>query len=207
MIGEGMIQVKIENNPIQVDESFCKEVQEKSHSHLERCYQCFTCALGCPVAFATDYTPNQIIRMALAGMKEDVLKSDLIWMCASCETCAARCPNDVEIVRLMDTLRIMSLAERPGKQVKDIAFMHKAFLKIVEKFGRIYELGFIMGMKLGNLASLLPGKLLIEDAILGFKMFKRRKLAVFPHRAKGTQHIQQIMKKIQTKKRSQEQTQ
>lgn len=200
------MQIKIKDKLIQVDKEFCKEVQEKSHSHLERCYQCFTCALGCPVAFATDYTPNQIIRMVLAGMKEEVLQSDLIWLCASCETCAARCPNNVEIVRLMDTLRIMSLAEKPSKRVKDITFMHKVFLKIVEKFGRIYELGFIMGMKAGNLSSLLPGKLLVEDAILGFKMFRRGKLAILPHRAKGTQHVQQITKKIKKNKQLQEQT-
>ena len=67
-------------------------------------------------------------------------------------------------------------------------------------------MGFIMGMKAGNLASMLPGKALLEDAILGFKMFKRGKLALIPHRAKGTRHVQQIMKKIQAKKLHQEQT-
>ncbi|MBN1350364.1 4Fe-4S dicluster domain-containing protein [candidate division KSB1 bacterium] len=200
------MHIKINDKPVQGDQMFRKEVLELSHAHIERCYQCYTCALGCPVAFATDFTPNQIIRMVLAGMKEQVLQSELIWMCASCETCAARCPNDVEIVKLMDTLRIMSLKGKPGKSVKDIPFMHKVFLKIVENCGRIYELGFIMGMKAGNPAGLMNVKALVEDGILGFKMFKRRKLAILPHRAKGWQHVQQMIKKIQEKNQSQEQT-
>ena len=125
------MQITLNDKTLAVDPDFRKQVQQKSHARLERCYQCYTCALGCPVAFATQYTPNQIIRLVLMGLKDEALQSDLIWMCATCETCAARCPNDIEIVKIMDTLRIMSLDAEPGKKVKDIAFMHKVFIKIV----------------------------------------------------------------------------
>jgi len=138
-------------------------------------------------------------------MRDEVLKSDLIWMCASCETCAARCPNDIEIVRLMDTLRHLSLASKTmGRRVKDIPFMHQVFLKIVERLGRIYELGFIMGLKAGNPASLLPGKALLEDALLGFKMFKRGKLGILPRRAKATPHVRRMLQKIREREQRQE---
>ena len=35
--------------------------------------------------------------MIRAGYREDVMKSDTIWLCASCYLCAARCPKDIKI--------------------------------------------------------------------------------------------------------------
>jgi heterodisulfide reductase subunit C len=183
------------NQSERVDPDFRQLIEQKSGAHLDRCYQCYTCALGCPVAFATDFTPNQIIRMVQMGLREQALQADLIWMCASCETCAARCPNEIEIVKIMDVLRVMSL-QKPGKKVKDISFTHQVFIKLVETFGRMYELGFIMGMKLGNLRSLLSIKGLLEDGILGFKMFSRGKLHLFPHKTRGAEHIKRIVQRI-----------
>lgn len=196
------MQIKIE--PETIDPGFRQEVEAKSQAHLDRCYQCFTCTLGCPVVYTTENGPNQIIRMVQMGLREKVLKSDMIWVCASCETCAARCPNEIEIVKIMDTLRIMSLLEQPGAKVKDIAFAHRVFIKLVESFGRMYELGYIMGMKLGNPVSLLPGKALLEDAILGYKMFSRGKLHLLPHKTKGAEHIKKIIKRIEARKQHQE---
>ncbi len=178
-----------------VDPDFRRIIGQKSGAHLDRCYQCFTCALGCPVAFATDFTPNQIIRMVQLGLRDQALQADLIWMCASCEACTARCPNEIEIVKIMDVLRVMSL-HKPGKKVKDIPFTHQVFIKLVETFGRMYELGFIMGMKLGNLRSLLSVKALFEDGVLGFKMFSRGKLHLFPHKTRGAEHIKRIVQRI-----------
>lgn len=184
-----------QNQKERVDPDFRQLIEQRSGAHLDRCYQCYTCALGCPVAFATDYTPNQIIRMVQMGLRGQVLQADLIWMCASCETCAARCPNEIEIVKIMDVLRVMSL-QNPGKKVKDIPFAHQVFVKLVELFGRMYELGFIMGMKLGNLRGLFSMKGLLEDGILGVKMFSRGKLHIFPHKTRGAEHIKRIVQRI-----------
>ena len=51
--------------------------------NLNRCYQCSMCSDGCPVAYAMDYYPNQIIHLVRMGMREKVLKSKTIWLCAS----------------------------------------------------------------------------------------------------------------------------
>lgn len=187
-----------------IDKNFRQIVAQKSNAHLNRCYQCYTCALGCPVAYTTEHTPNQIIRLIQLGQKQRVLNSDLIWLCASCETCAARCPNGIEIVKIMDVLRIMSLAEKPGREVKDIAYTHRIFIKLIALFGRMYELGYIMGMKLVNPRSLLPGKALLEDAILGYRMFTRGKLHLLPHKTHGAEHIQKIMQRIEAQKKAAE---
>jgi Fe-S oxidoreductase len=45
--------------------------------------------------------------------REDrLLSSHDIWLCASCETCGTRCPNEIDISRVMDALRGLALAEK-----------------------------------------------------------------------------------------------
>ena len=55
------------------DPAFGREVKQVSGVNIDRCYQCLTCSLGCPLAFAMDYLPHQVIRMTQLGFKERVL--------------------------------------------------------------------------------------------------------------------------------------
>jgi len=72
---------------------------------VRACYQCGKCTAGCPLTSAMDLMPNQILRLLQLGEYEQVLKSATIWQCASCLTCAGRCPKDVDPARVMDALR------------------------------------------------------------------------------------------------------
>jgi heterodisulfide reductase subunit C len=72
---------------------------------VRACYQCGKCTAGCPLTSAMDLMPNQILRLLQLGEYEQVLKSAAIWLCASCLTCAGRCPKDVDPARVMDALR------------------------------------------------------------------------------------------------------
>jgi len=80
---------------------------------LMRCFQCGTCTSDCPVArFSETYRPRQIIRMAQLGLRERVLNSDTLWLCAACFTCTDRCPQDVEVASVIRVLR--NLAAEKG---------------------------------------------------------------------------------------------
>jgi heterodisulfide reductase subunit C len=80
---------------------------------LMRCFQCGTCTSDCPVArFSDTYRPRQIIRMAQLGLRERVLSSDTLWLCAACFTCTDRCPQDVEVASVIRVLR--NLAAEKG---------------------------------------------------------------------------------------------
>ena len=80
---------------------------------LMRCFQCGTCTSDCPVArFSDTYRPRQIIRMAQLGLKDRVLDSDTLWLCAACFTCTDRCPQDVEVASVIRVLR--NLAAEDG---------------------------------------------------------------------------------------------
>jgi len=43
--------------------------------------------------------------MAQLGLKDRVLKSDTLWLCAACFTCTDRCPQDVEVASVIRVLR------------------------------------------------------------------------------------------------------
>jgi len=50
--------------------------------------------------------------MAQLGLKERVLNSDALCLCASCFTCTDRCPQDVEVASVIRVLR--NLAAEKG---------------------------------------------------------------------------------------------
>jgi len=85
-----------------------RDVEEISGQDLLACNQCGKCSAGCPVASAMDLLPSQAVRMAQLGM-EEVLQSRTVWICASCLTCVTRCPKGVDLPRLMEALREISL--------------------------------------------------------------------------------------------------
>lgn len=98
----------------EMDPNFKYEVS-KMHGgeKLLRCFQCGTCTSDCPVAkFSDTYRPRQIIRMAQFGLKDKVLNSDTLWLCAACFTCTDRCPQDVEVASVIRVLR--NLAAEKG---------------------------------------------------------------------------------------------
>lgn len=98
----------------EIDPKFKYEIS-KIHGgeKLMRCFQCGTCTSDCPIArFSDSYRPRQIIRMAQLGLKDRVLNSDCLWLCASCFTCTDRCPQDVEVASVIRVLR--NLAAEQG---------------------------------------------------------------------------------------------
>ena len=92
--------------------SFVDKVQELSGQNLLACYQCGKCSAGCPAVDEMDILPNQIIRFAQLGLKEELLASKAIWICASCLTCNARCPKGINIAEVIEALRQILLRNR-----------------------------------------------------------------------------------------------
>jgi len=107
---------------------FVRQVEEISGQNLLACNQCGKCSAGCPVVAVMDLLPSQVIRMAQLGM-EEVLESNTIWICASCLTCVTRCPKGVDLPRLMEALRQVSL--RKGVTELDLNALPPELLKEV----------------------------------------------------------------------------
>jgi heterodisulfide reductase subunit C len=120
-----------------IDPGFCERVASTpGGEHILDCYACGTCSASCPVrAIDEEFNPRRIIRLALLGLKDEVLTSDFIWLCTGCYICQERCPQDVRITELMMAFRNVATEEGyPHPTVMAIADM-------VERFGIILEIG------------------------------------------------------------------
>jgi len=173
---------------------FLKDVERVSGESVSSCYQCKKCSNGCPVAFAMDIVPDRIMHMIHLGINDRVLGSSTIWICASCETCSTRCPNDIDIAKIMDTLRQMCIREGREPKEKQIPQFHEVFLKSFKGRGRVFELEMIgrYKMKTGEYT---------KDMKLGLDMLKKGKLRLFPHGVKGRKEVKDIFKKAEEKGR------
>ena len=110
-----------------------------------------------------DLLPNQVLRHIQYDHRERVLGSKTIWICASCYTCSVRCPNNIDIAKIMDTLRHMAMHSgvKPGE--KDIPVFHSVFLDEIKSRGRIHELSLILKFKSKTRDFLKDARTRMED--------------------------------------------
>jgi heterodisulfide reductase subunit C len=90
---------------------FIDKVKELSGQNISQCFQCGTCTGACPNTGDTDLMPRQLIRRAQLGIREDVVNSKTPWICASCLSCTARCPRGIDLARVMEAVRLLSLRD------------------------------------------------------------------------------------------------
>ncbi len=151
-----------------------------------RCYQCGKCSAGCPMASEMRLKPHDLVRLITRDQRERLFADESIWLCLTCETCSARCPNQVEPARLIDAVR--GLAWRGGAEgaPRPVKAFHQAFLTQIRRHGRMFELGLIMGYK-GRTGQLF------RDADAGPAMLSRGKLKLAPHNIKGVADVRRVM--------------
>jgi len=175
--------------------SLRKRIEELSGQKISACFQCEKCTNGCPVTFAMDIVPHKVIRLLQLGLVNEVLHSDTIWVCASCETCTTRCPNDIDIARIMDTLRQMSQREGVKPSQKNFPIFHSAFLSSIRRHGRVHESEMAVNYALRSEG--LGG--LLKQAGTGLAMFTRGKIRLLPPRLRTKSQVKNIFKRAKAK--------
>jgi heterodisulfide reductase subunit C len=166
-----------------------QDLQALTDENVMLCYQCKKCTLGCPSAYAMKMKPHELMRAIQLGLTEEIYWSGTIWICLSCETCNTRCPQDINILRVIDGLREMSGGVEYYNPQPAIPAMHRIFMGLVERFGRVYELGLAL---LINLRMLTPFK----DIDMASPMLMKGKLKPLPHKSRGAKELRQVMNKI-----------
>lgn len=87
---------------------FRREVEKISGEPIGMCDQCGVCSGSCPFTEEMELTPSNVMRKAQLGLVE-VMEANTIWICASCYNCMARCPRGLDLSKVMEALRQISL--------------------------------------------------------------------------------------------------
>ena len=165
-----------------------RQVEDSSGQRLARCYQCGKCTAGCPCASSMDYPPHQIMRALQLGMRDAVLHSRAIWLCAACETCTTRCPQGVDVVAVMDALRRIAYAAHIRTPEKDVPIFHRIFMGSVRQHGRIFEITMM------GLYNAFSGHLL-KDVGMAPRMLLKGKLGLLPPRVEGGRSLRAMFER------------
>lgn len=177
---------------------FTEEVMKlRGGENILDCIQCGVCGGSCPARFAMDYSPMQIIKMVHLGLKEMVLSSSTIWICASCYACTTRCPRGINITMLMSALKNLAMQEGISSPIEIKPKFHKSFLKIVKKYGRMHSPELMA--KLVKKSS--PGEL-FHLATLGLRLWRKGKVRLRASKINQTDQILSIFENA-TKEESQ----
>jgi heterodisulfide reductase subunit C len=172
--------------------NFLHEVEKATGEKVSACYQCYKCTAGCPVVGDMDIYPHRIIRHIILGNRDRVLGSTTIWTCLQCVTCSVRCPNDIDVARIFDTLRKIAVKEDKAVQ-KDTWRFDEIFLDSIQRHGRLHEIETILRYKIDK-------KDLFSDTKMGMGMLMKGRMGLLPHNIKDREGLKEIFKKIEGKK-------
>ena len=148
-------------------------IKEATGENVFLCYQCVKCTSGCPLVDHFDLSPNQIMRAAQFGMEDLIFQSITPWLCASCQTCTTRCPQGIDIAKVMDFIVSEAIKTGIDSPVPEVEMFNKVFLRDINILGRSFEIG-LMG------EIMLRTRDLTSDLDLALEMFKRRKIKLLP---------------------------
>jgi heterodisulfide reductase subunit C len=170
-------------------DSLIRLIEKKADVSLNRCFQCRKCSAGCPVAGQTESPPSEIIRRLQLGAGDELLETDLIWTCLSCETCYARCPNEINFAAVIDALRSIALERGVAKPKGNPPLFNRFFLNTVKTFGRAYDLQAIALYKIRT-GNILP------DTDKFPTMVKKGKMALLPPLGADKRQVRRIFSRL-----------
>jgi Fe-S oxidoreductase len=75
----------------------------KDGERIRTCLQCGTCSGVCPFGYIMKFPPGKMIGALRAEIFDQVIKADSVWMCISCNACAAFCPSNIPITAALMT--------------------------------------------------------------------------------------------------------
>jgi heterodisulfide reductase subunit C len=163
------------------------EINKITGQNVLLCYQCQKCTATCPVSNFMDLKPDVIVRKAIFGEIETILKSKSIWICTGCETCGSRCPNLISVGKINELMRELVYKNSIEPSVKPAMAIHIAFLNSIKSFGIVHEASMLAEFKMRT-------KDFFSDLSLGLKMFLKGKIPFMPKKIKGLQEIKRMFK-------------
>lgn len=182
-------------------EAFLAEVARiPGGGRLDQCIQCGTCTASCPVSFAMDLTPRQVIAMFRAGAIEELLRSRTIWLCASCYHCTLRCPEQIQITALLYALKRIAIERGIFPKRFPVHALSETFTDVVRRHGRNFETELLLRYFLRTKPTALFGW-----RKQGVALLRHGRIQMRPSKIKGIDDLRRIIAKAETFDEPQEQ--
>ena len=185
MVGPGALS----KSEQELREAFLHDIDRiPGAGRLNQCIQCGTCTASCPVSWAMDLTPRQVIAMFRAGAIEDLLESRSIWVCASCYQCTMRCPADIRVTELLYAFKRMAMKRGIFPAKFPVHEFAQQFTKTVNRSGRNHEVSLLLRYYLRT--SPLG---LLKRWRLGLALWRHRRLPLRSDRIEGIEGFRKII--------------
>ena len=131
--------------------------------------------------------PHDVMRLVAGGRAERAAADESIWLCLTCETCSARCPNDCDPAGVIDTLRELALeADSPRRRAASPPSTAPSSPRS-RPTADLHEMGLVMEYKLRT------GDLM-KDVTNAPGMVTRGKLSFRPDRIEGVDEVKRIFR-------------
>jgi len=161
---------------------------------LRACIQCGTCTGSCPAASEMQFSPRMVNAMVKAGLRDEVLSSNSMWMCLSCYLCTERCPRGVKVTDVMYALKRLAIRHNGGDNYWAPApVLERTFIDCVNLTGRLTEIGLTGGYYWRT----NPFKALTMIP-MGLKLLSHHRLPLMPSRVKGMRDLRAMIRKAQS---------
>jgi heterodisulfide reductase subunit C2 len=177
-----------------VESPLKRELRDLFGIDVDTCLECGKCSGGCSNGHVFDYTPRKMVQLVHLGDEETLMNMNALWICLSCQLCLDRCPSGIDIPRILDYLR--EKARRMGIKASRpaVAVFHELMLEEIQRRGRISEVGLMLRFKAatGEYA---------KDAGIGWKMFLKGKLILFPPGMERVDVVRKLFERRPTDRR------
>lgn len=93
------------------DSRLLAKLKTISGEAFKTCMQCGTCSVVCPLTGNMQITTRRVMHLVQWGQGEALAAANTPWVCASCHSCEVRCPRGIDIPRVMEALRLLTLRQ------------------------------------------------------------------------------------------------
>ncbi len=159
---------------------------------IKRCIQCGTCTGSCPVSYAMDISPREVMALFRAGEIERILTSRTIWICASCYACTTRCPSGLKVTDIMYALKRTAMDRHIKSIAPQVQTLAALFTDNLMRYGRLHE-----GTLIRKYYTRTHIRKFLDLLPLARKMWRTKRIALLPHKIKNHESLSRIIEKAQ----------
>jgi heterodisulfide reductase subunit C len=135
-----------------------------------------------------DYTPRRIIHLVREGFRTDALRSQTIWLCASCDSCLVHCPHKINLTYLMYSLKREAIREGLYPAHFPIPVLAREFYEMVRRHGRGTDLWLVLRVALRS-----SPLILLSMARTGWDLFRTGRVFIRPAGIRRVKELQRAL--------------